>query len=592
VRPASRVQLSFDTNGVYVEEIRQNRQVKRKIAERIRLRALGSRIADGTVMAEVRFKTERGHCSEYFSKSTLLSHLRHVIRDRLADLGYEWPEDQTLSKAILNAIAASKPKRRFTMVDAPGWHDSMFILPDRVFSRGKPKIDVRIDPRTDAHVGAFVIGEGDLACWQETVAKPSCKSSRLRLAIATALAAPLLRPLRLDSFAINLFSPTSDGKTTCLKVAASVDGLIGDTGLPGWADSVAGLEDQARGHRDCLMPLDESADGDHVQMSLEKKARMLAFLFARNRPRKLSRIYERNNALRNREWRVAVLSSSERALSEVARSTGQPRLGGEDVRFTDVPASEPDALGIIDGEIKPTPGMTASETAKQIIQRLTENAIRYQGHAKRSFMEQYVADPDGLIKLEKYKTNFEATVQVKDNRKFYRIRSNFAAIFAAAALGIDYGVLPWGKRATFKAIEKCLRLALAQLDEAQNAPAEHAASISPEKLVNQLKVLLTKANIEITRQGARATTSECERRQKADGLLIDGNVYLKNERFRQWFVDAPSRSALIAYLKQTNTLCWNRADTPTIEKKISGISGKLRYYAIKMELLNGLPSSS
>src|SRR5437899_404332 len=112
MRLASRVQLSFDAKGVYIEEIRQNRKVKRKIAERIRLRALGCRIADGTVMAEVRFKTERGQCSEYFSNSTLLPHLRHVIRDRLADLGYEWPQDQTLAKAILDGIALSKPKRR------------------------------------------------------------------------------------------------------------------------------------------------------------------------------------------------------------------------------------------------------------------------------------------------------------------------------------------------------------------------------------------------------------------------------------------------------------------------------------------------
>jgi len=355
---------------------------------------------------------------------------------------------------------------------------------------------------------------------------------------------------------------------------------------------MAGLEDQARGHRDCLMPLDESADRDHVQMSLENKARMLAFLFARNRPRKLSRVYERNNVLRNREWRIAVLSSSERALSEVAMSAGQRRLGGEDVRFTDVPASEANALGIFDGEIEATPGMTASETTKQIVQGLSENAIRYQGHAKRFFMKRYMADSNGLVKVEKYKAKFETTVQVRDDRKFYRIRSNFAAIFAAAALGIDYGVLPWGKRATFKAIEKCLLLALAQLDAAQHGPAEDAAPIRLERLVNQLKVFLTKANIEVVRQGARATTSECERLQKADGFLIDGKVYLKNDRFRRWFVDGPSRSVLIAYLKQTTALCWNRADTPTIEKKISGISGKLRYYAIKMDLLNGLPSNS
>ena len=46
-----------------------------------------------------------------------------------------------------------------------------------------------------------------------------------------------------------------------------------------------------------MMPLDEFGDGEH-QMRLERKARMLAFLIARNRPRKLSKVYERNNKLR------------------------------------------------------------------------------------------------------------------------------------------------------------------------------------------------------------------------------------------------------------------------------------------------------
>jgi uncharacterized protein (DUF927 family) len=109
--------------------------------------------------------------------------------------------------------------------------------------------------------------------------------------------------LGLDSFAINLFGATSAGKTISLLVAASVDGNIGDSGLPGWADSDAGIEDQARGHRDSVMALDETADGDDGVTALQAKARRLAFLIARNRPRKLSRTYERNNALVGREWR-------------------------------------------------------------------------------------------------------------------------------------------------------------------------------------------------------------------------------------------------------------------------------------------------
>jgi hypothetical protein len=37
-------------------------------------------------------------------------------------------------------------------------------------------------------------------------------------------------------------------------------------------------------------------------------------------------------------------------------------------------------------------------------------------------------------------------------------------MYAAAALAIDYEILPWGKRSTLRDIEKCMRLALMTLE--------------------------------------------------------------------------------------------------------------------------------
>jgi putative DNA primase/helicase len=205
--------------------------------------------------------------------------------------------------------------------------------------RGAGRTTASIPTRTLTSVRSYV--ERDpLEGWQETVAKPARTSSCLRVAIAATFAAPLLRPMGMDSFAINWFSNTSDGKTIMLFAAASVAGLIGADGLPGWADSEPGIEDQARGHRDCVLPLDESGDGNG-KIPLKDKAKMLAFMIARNRPRRLSKRHERANALQNREYRIIVQSSSELALSQVAIDAGGRRLGGEEVRFTDVCASEP-----------------------------------------------------------------------------------------------------------------------------------------------------------------------------------------------------------------------------------------------------------
>jgi uncharacterized protein (DUF927 family) len=236
------------------------------------------------MLVEIEFKTVDGeYRSKMFEFFYLQPERRREIKIQLGDEGYRWPQDTHFSNEIVKQLAATDPKRRFILVSAPGWYKSEFVLPDKVFSPLGRGTDFRIDPDADGHLGAFVCGDGSLEGWQRTVAKPARKLSCLRVAIAAAFAAPLLRPMGMDSFAINWFSNTSDGKTAMLFIAGSVAGLIGVTGLPGWADSEPGLEDQARGHRDCLLPLDESGDGNG-KVPPEQKARMLAFMIARNRP--------------------------------------------------------------------------------------------------------------------------------------------------------------------------------------------------------------------------------------------------------------------------------------------------------------------
>jgi hypothetical protein len=350
-------------DGVFMTERRSNGDKCAKVADPIRVRSIGTRLADRVTLFEIKFKTIHGdYRSEMFPFSYLQRERWGEIKVRVGDQGYQWPEDRNVSNELLRQLAARQPKRRFSLVSAPGWYQSEFVLPGKVFSPAERKTDYRIDPDSDAHIGLFVCGKVSLEGWQEAVAKPARKSSCLRVAIAAAFAAPLLRPMGMDSFAINWFSTTSDGKTAMLFIAASVAGLIGPGGLPGWADSEPGMEDQARGHRDCVLPLDES--GDSGKVPLKEKAKTLAFMIARNRPRRLSRKYERANALQGREWRIIAQGSSEAALSQVAIDAGGRRLGGEEVRFIDVRASEPGSLGIFDGQITKHPGKTIGRPPK------------------------------------------------------------------------------------------------------------------------------------------------------------------------------------------------------------------------------------
>jgi hypothetical protein len=317
---------------------------------------------------------------------------------------------------------------------------------------------------------------------------------------------------------------------------------------------------------------------------------MLAFMIARNRPRKLSNQYERAHGLQDREWRVIAQSSSEIALGRAALEAGGQRQGGEEVRFVDVCASEPGSLGIFDGEMISFPGKTDRETTKALIDQMKLDAEANQGFAFREFMRDYVADREGLKKVKGYKTEFETKVSVSSSNAVLRIRSNFALIWAAAAMAIEYGILPWKKSATFRAVEKCLRKALSEI-EAGKAAAQSPRGASASVLMT-LNERLAKADLRTIVLRKKITPQQARGRVKADGFRINGDIFLKPDRLRKWLPSQRDRDAL----KSAGVLRTRRDDAATIEQVIAGIPGKPRYYVLdvkKLErMLNQTPSGS
>lgn len=274
-------------------------------------------------------------------------------------------------------------------------------------------------------------------------------------------------------------------------------------------------------------------------------------------------------------------------MRQIARAANARRLGGEEIRFMDIPASEPGSSGIFDGNIKFRPGRSLRETTKELAETLKADAIKHQGHAFRALLQRYVNDPRGLETLRKYKQQFEREAAIADaHNAYYRVRSNFALMYAAAALAIDYGILRWGKRSTFRAIEKCMRLALATLETRRNDALSIAVVVDPGQLAKTLKDHLARAQIVPITPKQKVTTEQVRVRQKADGFKINGEIYVKPDRFKNWIPTQPERNTL----RKHKIIITERMDTATVEKKIGGIKGKPRYYAIDVRTLHRLAS--
>ncbi len=579
----------LEKDGTFWEVNTKNGVKTIKIAEKLYVRAYGIRVADQTHVAQLRFQIRGGGFrSQFVNCDQLVWTKRPELISTLALAGFVWPPDRKEIDAIVRALLAQKPKRQFVMVSTPGWCAEDYILPDEVISKTEKDLKVFLDPNTDAQVGAYLVGAGSLKLWKEKVAKPCRTSSRLRLCVAAALAAPFVRVLGLTSFGFNLFGPSSDGKTIALIVASSVSGLLNDDGLPTWADSETGIEDQARGHRDGILPLDETGGGSRGGVKSEEKLRNIAFALGSNRGRRLSKVYQKKNRTTVREFRVIMLSSSERSLEEIARAGGTSRLAGEDVRLIDVPASEANSAGVFDKKIKDIPGESKIETVKRLVEQLERDARYNQGFALRAMMRRFVADGSNSATLRKYMRVFEKQSPVPaDHRAFFRIRTNFAVLYAAAALAIDYDILPWKKAPTLKEIRKCMKLAFDVLHKHGGALSS-VNQVDPSGVASELAKRISNckkcAIVAIKRDDAKALQA----RRNAECLTINGKSYIKSKVLKTWFPKMDDRAAM----KSAGLFSLgSRNDTPTIEKKIDGIEGKPRYYLIDDAALKRLSAT-
>ena len=101
-------------------------------------------------------------------------------------------------------------------------------------------------------------------------------------------------------------------------------------------------------------------------------------------------------------------------------------------------------------------------------------------------------------------------------------------------------------------------------------------------LGKSLKKQLTRAKLVSVKPKQKVTNKQAYARQKADGFKINGQVLVKPDRFKRWFPAQAERNAL----KSQKVIITGRKDTATIERKIGGIKGKPRYYAIDVRTLN------
>ena len=312
------------------------------------------------------------------------------FRRVLASMGLIMAGGARARQHLMLYLQSAHVDTRAVCTDRTGWHGGVYVLPDDTLGA------------SDERVLLQTLGEpprmrqaGTAEAWRDQVGRLCAGNSRLIMAVCASFAAPLLALTGDESGGVHLVGASSTGKTTALRVAASVWG--GNQYLKRWRATANGLEAIAQGHNDALLVLDELA-----QVS-PHEAGEIAYMLANGSGKQRAR---RDGLARPASvWRVLFLSAGEVGLADHMAAVGKRAKAGQEVRLADVPVEGESGQGLFQ-ELHGHPSGAALADA------LTEAVRAEHGTAAREYLRVLVENPHRELRqsIEAARAEFLASV--------------------------------------------------------------------------------------------------------------------------------------------------------------------------------------
>jgi putative DNA primase/helicase len=427
--------------------------------------------------------------------SALLPDGREVIA-HLADGGLDILDPKLLVQFARFATSDVRVRR----VLRTGWHEEgnrhCFVFADATV--GEVGAAVSLATATGSADAGYAVS-GTLTDWQREVAARCPGNSRLVLAVSAGFAAMLLHPLGLENGGVHLVGPSSSGKTTALRVAASVFG--GERYVQRWRATDNGLEGVAALHNDALLVLDELAQADPRRLG------DVAYMLANGQGK--VRADRTGEARARKSWRLLFLSSGETTLAQHMAVGGMRVRAGQEVRFVDLPADAGKGLGLFES-------LHDATSPAEFARCLSTAAMRHYGAAAREFAAKCIEHRDDLLDLLSPQIESIADSLVRDSGlpaddvggQVTRVAARFALIAAAGEFATSLDVTGWELGEAERAVRSCMRDWLEARGTAHNS--------EPEAMLQAVRAFLTRhGESRFTDMDARAEDEEEGRRTRA-----------------------------------------------------------------------------
>lgn len=373
------------------------------------------------------FSDPRGHAKQWVLPSRLLAGDGTEFRAALMEMGLQISGKASARSRLSEYLQTRKPDAFARTANRIGWQPGgAFVLPDRTIGEG----DERIIFQSDGAVPNTFKQQGDLAAWRDSIARRCAGNSRLVFALSSAFAGPLLHLVGVDSGGFHLRGDSSTGKTTALRVAATVWG--GNDFMQRWKTTDNALESTAAQHCDVTLILDEIAQLEAA------KAGDVAYLLANESGE--ARAKQSGSARARLSWRLLFLSAGEIGLADHVAESGKRVHTGQEVRMVDLPADAGGGLGMFEvlHEFDGKGGAAFADAIKA-------DAAKHYGAAGIEFLEKLTRDADATAERSK-----RAVAMLTDewasgtsSGQVARVARRFALVAVAAELATEFGITGW-----------------------------------------------------------------------------------------------------------------------------------------------------
>lgn len=406
------------------------------ICSELRVTAHSRDAANGDWGYLLEFSDADGKAKRWVMPATMLAGDGTQYRATLLGMGLRIGAGMIAKNQLTVYIQSEKTDLRVRCTDRIGWHDGVYVLPDKTIGKGGEDV---VFQAAGGVLSQFK-QRGTLAEWRDNVAAHCRGNSRLLFCVSVAFAAPLLYLARIPSGGFHIWGDSSSGKSTAFKVAGSVFG--GKDYPRNWRMTDNALETVAAQHSDALLLLDEIAQvdpkvvGDTVYMLANETGKGRATQTAGSRKVAV--------------WRLLFLSDGEVSLANHMEQAGKGTKAGHDVRMAHIPANAGKGLGVYDTLHDFASGAAMSD-------HLVKMAHQSFGTAGMAFIEYAVQNSEMLA--DALDENVGRLVQdmcpAHSHGQVSRVAARFALVGVAGELATCAGITGWETGEATEAARMC-----------------------------------------------------------------------------------------------------------------------------------------